>query len=193
MGQYESLPLAHMTAPGMGNFASGLLHPWMTPTHVLVLLALGLWLGQHVPLRLGMPCKVFAPLSAVALLLTTTGWVAVVPPPILLGIALVTAAVVALESRLPSSAGAVLLAVAAVAIGLDSAPETTSTPSAVFSTLAGTWVGLGLGLVNLAYYVSLAAERKRQWIRIGFRVVGSWIFAISLLMLAFALRRPPAG
>jgi len=187
MGQDESLWLAHMTAPGMGNFASGLLHPWMTPTHVLLLLALGLWLGQHTPLRLGMAGKVFAPLSAVALLLTTTGWIAVVPSPILVCIALVTAAVVAWEARLPSSAGAVLLAAAAMALGLDSAPGT-GTPFAVFSTLAGTWVGLGLGLVNIAYYVSLAAERKKQWIRIGLRVVGSWIFAISLLMLAFALR-----
>ena len=53
-----------MTAPGMNAFSSGLLHPWMTPTHVIILLALGLWLGQHVPLRLGLACKVFAPAAA---------------------------------------------------------------------------------------------------------------------------------
>jgi hydrogenase/urease accessory protein HupE len=184
------LPVAHMTAPGMNAFSSGLLHPWMTPTHVLILLVLGLWIGQHVPLRLGLPCKVFAPLSAAALALSTTKWITVVPPVILVAIALVLAAVVALEVRLPSSVRVVLLGAAAIGIGLDSEPETTES-LATFSTLAGTWVSLGLGLVNIAYYVSLAAAQQKKWISIGIRIAGSWIFAISLLMIAFALRRHP--
>jgi urease accessory protein len=179
---------AHMTAPGMNRFTSGLVHPWMTPTHVVILLALGLCLGQHVPLRLGPACKVFGPLSAAALALTTTGWVASVPPPLLSGIALVIAALVALDTRLPAAAGAVLLAVAAVGLGLDSGVES-GTALQFVATLLGTWVSLGLGLINIAYYVSLATERRKEWIRIGMRVVGSWIVAISLLMLAFALRR----
>jgi len=179
---------AHMTAPGMNQFTSGLLHPWMTPTHLIILLALGLWLGQNVPLRLGLPFKVFAPLSAAALAFTTTGWIPGVPQPILVAVALAAGAVVALELRLPPAAGAALLAAAAVAIGLDSGAES-GTPWAIASTLLGTWVSLGLGLVNIAYYVSLAAERKKKWISIGLRIAGSWIFAISLLMLAFAMRR----
>ncbi len=184
------LPAAHMTAPGLNAFSSGLLHPWMTPTHVIILLALGLWIGQHVPLRLGLPCKVFAPLSAAALAVSTTKWTTVVPPFILVTIALVIAAMIALEARLPSSIRVVLLGAAAIGLGLDSAPETTA-PLATFSTLAGTWVSLGLGLVNIAYYVSLAAALQKKWISIGIRVAGSWIFAISLLMVAFALRRHP--
>jgi hydrogenase/urease accessory protein HupE len=184
------LPAAHMTAPGMNAFSSGLLHPWMTPTHVIILLALGLWIGQHVPLRLGLPCKVFAPFAAAALALSSTKWITAVPPLILVAIALVIAAVVALETQLPSPARAVLFAAAAIGIGLDSGPETIK-PFDTFSTLAGTWVSLGLGLVNIAYYVSLAAALQKKWISIGIRVAGSWIFAISLLMIAFALRRHP--
>lgn len=176
-----------MTAPGMNAFSSGLLHPWMTPTHVIILLALGLWLGQEVPLRLGLPCKVFAPTAAVALAVSATKWTIAVPPFILVAIALVIAAMVALDARLPAPVRVALLAAAAIGIGLDSGPETT-TPIATFSTLAGTWVSLGLGLVNIAYYVSLAAASQMQWLRIGIRVAGSWIFAISLLMVAFALR-----
>lgn len=176
-----------MTAPGMNAFSSGLLHPWMTPTHVIILLALGLWLGQHVPLRLGLPCKVFAPAAAIALAVSATKWSIGVPPFILVAIALLIAAVVAMEAPLPAPMRVLLLAAAAIGIGLDSGPETT-TPFATFGTLAGTWVSLGLGLVNIAYYVSLAAATQKQWIRIGIRVAGSWIFAISLLMIAFALR-----
>ena len=179
-----------MTAPGMNAFSSGLLHPWMTPAHVIILLALGLWLGQHVPLRLGLACKVFAPVAAAALALSATKWIPAVPPFVLAAIALLIAAAVALEARLPTAMRAMLLAAAAIGIGLDSGPET-ATPLDAFSTLAGTWVSLGLGLVNIAYYVSLAAALRKQWISIGIRVVGSWIFAISLLMLAFALRPHP--
>jgi hydrogenase/urease accessory protein HupE len=181
-----------MTAPGMGDFISGLLHPWMTPTHLVILFALGLWLGQHVPLRLALPLKVFVPISAVALALTTLHWIAVVPPPILVAIAFVTAAVVALDARLPDYAAAVLLTAAAVAIGLDSGVET-GTPFTIFKTLFGTWVSLGIGLINIGYYVSLATERKRKWIDIGVRVAASWIVAVSLMMLAFALRKAHAG
>ncbi|HSI13232.1 MAG TPA: HupE/UreJ family protein [Chthoniobacter sp.] len=187
---FLSFPLAHMTVPGMNAFSSGLLHPWMTPTHVMILLALGLWLGQQVPLRLGLACKVFAPAAAAALGLSATKWVTTVPPFVLVAIALVISAAVALEARLPSPARVLLLAAAAIGIGLDSGPET-PLPFDTFSTLAGTWVSLGLGLVNIAYYVSLATALQKKWISIGIRVLGSWIFAISLLMLAFALRPHP--
>ena len=36
--------LAHTTFPGLGEYGSGFLHPFTTPAHLLVLLALGLWL-----------------------------------------------------------------------------------------------------------------------------------------------------
>jgi urease accessory protein len=183
---------AHMTAPGMGDFISGVLHPWMTPTHLLILLALGLWLGQHVPLRVGLPLKTFVPMSAVALALTTTQWITVVPPPFLIAIALAAAIIVALEARLSTALGATLFVVAALAIGSDSGVET-GTPFTVFKTLLGTWFSLSLGLINIGYYVSLAAERKKQWIGIGIRVLGSWIVAVSLLMLAFSLRKLHPG
>jgi len=118
-----------------------------------------------------------APLSAAALAFTMTGWITGVPPPILVAIALAAGAVVALELRLPSYAGTALLAAAAVAIGLDSGADT-GPPFAIAGTLLGTWVSLGLGLVNIAYYASLAAERKQKWISIGLRIAGSWIVAI---------------
>jgi hypothetical protein len=75
---------------------------------------------------------------------------------------------------------------------LDSGADIGGKPLAIAGTLLGTWVSLGIGLINIAYYVSLAAERERKWIGIGLRIAGSWIFAISLLMLAFALRHQGA-
>ena len=179
---------AHMTVQGMSSFMTGALHPLMTPSHVIILLALGLAIGQHVPLRLGKPLQVFAAFSALGLALTSTGRIAGVHPAILSAIAFAIGAVVAFGRELPFPARALLIGGGALAIGLDSGMETGGAWT-IFGTLAGTWVGLLVYLVNFAFYTSLAAEKKKQWLQIGIRVAGSWILAISLLMLAFALRK----
>jgi hydrogenase/urease accessory protein HupE len=178
---------AHMTVPGMNNFVGGALHPLTVPAHVLILLGLGLGLGQHLPLRLGLAMRSFVPASALGLALTMTDWMAGVHPGILAGLALTAGVLVAWEKELPPPAQGVLLAAGALAIGLDSGQ--TGGTWAVVSTLLGTWLALLIYLLNIAHYVSLAAERRRQWLRIGIRVAGSWIAAISLLVLAFALRK----
>jgi hydrogenase/urease accessory protein HupE len=178
---------AHMAVPGSNALGNGIMHPLSTPAHLLVLLALGLLLGQRVPLRVGPVVKVFAPVAAVALLLTMTGRIPTLPQPLFIAIALVAATAVALAARLPAPALAALLAIAAIAIGLDSTVEGASAGFTLVS-LAGTWACLVVLLLNLAYYLSLAAEKRVKWIDIALRVAGSWIIAISLLVLAFALR-----
>lgn len=177
-----------MTVQGMSSFMTGALHPLMTPSHVIILLALGLAVGQHVPLKLGKPLKVFAVSSAIGLALTATARVSGVHPGILSAIAFAVGAVVAVGRELPFPVRATLIGAGALAIGLDSGVESGGAWT-IFGTLAGTWVGLLVYLVNFAFYTSLAEEKKKHWLQIGIRVAGSWILAISLLMLAFALRK----
>ena len=129
---------------------------------------------------------VFASASAIALLLTTTGLITTIYQPVLLGIALCAATFVALEKSLPSLASLTLFAAAALAIGLDSAVESTSIAT-VIKTLAGTWISLAVLLADIAIYVSFCT--KKNWLKVGIRVVGSWIIAITLLVLAFSLRK----
>ena len=71
-------------------------------------------------------------------------------------------------------------------LGWDSTPETASAWN-TFKMLLGVWAGLAVLLLNLAGYAKMA--RKRPWVKIAFRVAGSWIMAISLLSLALALRK----
>jgi len=54
-------------------------------------------------------------------------------------------------------------------------------------TLLGTWLGLMLALIDIAYYLSFFTRQK--WQQVGIRVAGSWITAASFMILAFALRR----
>lgn len=177
---------AHTAIGGVGDFFGGVLHPLTTPTHLLVLLGLGLLAGQHSPLNLKIPLAVFIPVSAIALLFTTTGMVKTVSPTVLIGIALVAGLLVALEKQLPAIASGAVFALAALALGLDSAVET-GTAISIVKTLLGTWLGLILAVADIAYYLSFFTKHK--WQQVGIRVAGSWITAASFMILAFALRR----
>ena len=177
---------AHLTVQGLGDLGNGALHPLATPSHILILLALAVLLGRRIPLDLKFPMLVLAPASAIALLLTTTGWVNGVAQPFLTGVALVTAVLVALDIDPSREIIAGLCAAAAVGIGLDSGVETGGA-AAVAKGLIGTWFSLNFLTGYLALCISNGAEKP--WARIAMRVAGSWIIAISLLVLAFSLRK----
>jgi len=177
---------AHTAISGVGDFFGGVLHPLTTPAHLLVLLGLGLLAGRQTPLNLKIPLAAFIPVSALALVLTTTGLVKTVYPPILISIALVAGALIALGRPLPSTVIGALFVVAAFALGLDSAVEN-GTPISITKTLLGTWLGLILVVADIAYYLSFVTKQK--WQQVGIRVAGSWITAASFMILAFALRR----
>lgn len=177
---------AHSPVQGAGDFINGMLHPLLSPAHVLIILGLGFMAGRGRIAELKMPMTVFAPLSAIALLLTTTGWIKAVHPSILICIALAPAAFLALEKTPPPAVLAALFGVGALALGMDSMVEGGG-PSAVAKMLLGNWLSLNVLVADIAIYVSLAGEAK--WLKIALRIAGSWIIAISLLVLAFSFRK----
>jgi urease accessory protein len=176
---------AHSPVKGMGDFINGLLHPVTTLPHVLIILGLGLLAGRQPIRTLKLPLAIFLPLSAVALAFTATGWITAVYPPLLLSLALVLGACLALDWKPSAVATAVLFAAAAIGLGLDSGVETDAAIKR-FKTLAGNWLSINVLIFDLAIYISLGAHRP--WLRIALRIAGSWMMAIALMMLAFALK-----
>lgn len=177
---------AHIMMEGAGELTNGALHPLMTPAHVLVLLAAGLLCGQNARDKDANPLRVFAPVLAVALLATLASFLTgELWQPLVIGVSLALASLVALEVRLPRAAVVVLTVLSAVVIGLDSGAEADSTFAKV-KTLAGTWVTAGA----LVFYISACASNAagKPWARTAIRVFGSWIVAIGLMVLAFALK-----
>lgn len=177
---------AHMLVDGAGDLGNGALHPLMTPAHLLIMVGLALMLAQQVPLDLKTPVRTFAPLSAIALALTATGPIAGMPQPLLVGIALGLGILVGLEMRVSLPFRVLACAVAAIGIGLDSGLENGSGVATVKSLL-GTWLAMNALVIYLAMAASNATDKP--WARIGLRIAGSWIIAISLMVLAFSLRK----
>lgn len=162
-------------------FGEGLLNPILTPAHALTLVVLGLLVGQQE--------------SRISLLAFATG--------LALGLVAIALAVGATPARTVLLADAALIgvlvaaawtpalvvvwvvaAVAGVALALDSPPQATTIAEA-HATLAGTAVGASA----ILFVVAAAAGCTRPgWQRLGVRILGSWIAASAILVLAVVLR-----
>jgi hydrogenase/urease accessory protein HupE len=177
---------AHTSIQGMGEFISGLAHPVTTPAHILILIGMGLFAGQNWMKNFKIPLVTFVAVAAFALAMTLAGPPKFVTLPVLITIALGVGALVALDKPIPIAASTGLFAIAALAIGLDSGVETGGS-AVVFKTLAGTWIAMVVLVINTGFYLSLGLQKK--WLKIGVRIIGSWLVAISLMVLAFALKK----
>lgn len=169
----------------MGDFYSGLLHPLRAPMHILILLGLSLWLGQHALSHLKTAFMVFSPVLAAALGLTLSGIFPEVPQPFLLLTATALGILVAAEKNLPAAVCGLFFGLSAFAVGLDSAVEGRTFGGSIQSLL-GTWVSAHVILFDAAWYIS---RGERPWMKIGMRVAGSWIVAIAVLVLALSVKK----
>ncbi len=177
--------VAHIVIEGAGDLANGAVHPFVTPTHGLVLLALGLLVGMQRPRDFRPLVWGLVPFLAIGLAATTVVGEAAVDSRLLAGLALVLGAAVALDRPIPLSVLAILGGAAGLAVGLDSRVEGLAT-SETWKTLVGTWLGATLAVFYITACVASGGEKP--WVRTAVRIVGSWLVAISLMVLAFAMR-----
>ena len=104
---------------------------------------------------------------------------------VLLGAVAITGVLVAAALRLPLLLAGPLAALMGASIGLDSPPEMISLEAAVAML-----IGTGLGaLIALFLVVTGVSWLKRDWQRIGVRVLGSWTAASALLAIAVRFGR----
>jgi hydrogenase/urease accessory protein HupE len=174
---------AHLVTTGLGPVYDGIGHLLLTPEDLVPILALALYAGLRGA-RAGRLALFVLPLAWLAggLLGLRFGGATSAPLPalsyILLGL------LVAADVKLPDAA------VAALACGLGLVHGFLNGPA-----LAGTGPGaLGLvgiaavGFVTIALASALVVSLKAPAARIAVRVAGSWIAAIGLLLLGWALR-----
>jgi len=178
------LPAFAHPMPGVGDFYAGMLHPVITMETVLPLIALSLLAGQQrreaaVHLLVAFPTSLIA-----GALLTTLG-----NAPSYLGVVrlgtvqlVLTAAfgiLVAYAGRVPSWLLVALGTVLGVSVGWANAAD-------AFGHINRFRFIAGLALVGFLLLVNgngLVRNLKVEWTQIAVRVVGSWIAAVSILVL----------
>jgi hydrogenase/urease accessory protein HupE len=169
----------------MSGVVGGSLHPLAVPAHALALLALGLLIGQQSGGRRLAPFLAFvaglvAGLAAIAFAFGPTS-----AANVLLAAAAVTGLLVALAHPLPAFVSVPLAAIAGIALGLDSPPEAISIAVGTVM-LIGTGLGASLAVAAVAAGTSCL---RRAWQQIGVRILGSWIAASAILVLALRFAR----
>jgi urease accessory protein len=174
---------AHVTIENVNEFFAGILHPLMVPTHVLALLVAGLIAARAAKARLTVS-RIF--MLALMAGLTASGFGAPVSTdwmlPLTVGLsAIFVAANIQWQKPFLSS---VLVSALGILMGIDTTfPELSG--KALWWCLLGALIGAGLP----SFYVArLATKASRRWQHIAIRVIASWIFAVSILMVALSLR-----
>ena len=184
LGLLPGLAWAHSPIKGLDNFYAGLLHPVFVPAHLLSILVLGVLLGQQGAQRVQVAIVACLVALLVGLAASVPAAEISVEVP-LLAFAAVSGALVALARPLSVPAIAALGGVVTLLVGVDSAQEGLSGRG---------WLAAMLGSAISAYllllYAMVFAEwfGRREWQRIGLRILGSWTAASALLVLSLALR-----
>jgi hydrogenase/urease accessory protein HupE len=171
---------------GLEAFFRGLLHPFLTPSHALALLGLGLLIGQQsADRRFLLPLILFALALAGGLVALTFAIEETPAGNLLLAAIVLSGALAALAIPVPIWALGPLAALMGAMLGLDSPPDLLSLRDA-YLMLTGTGLGACIGLAAAS---GCAARAARHWQRIGVRVLGSWTAASAMLALALRLTR----
>lgn len=169
---------AHPMA-GVGDFYAGMLHPLTTVEHVLPLAALGLLAGQQAR---GTTLRVIPAVPA-ALVAGALIALSLPAPPglqiVAIGSMVALGIMVALAASLPPAVALAVAALPAAAIGWANAAELGGQAAAVRFV-----PGVALaGLLVVIYGAGCVRGLRAPWMRMGFRVLGSWIAALGVMTL----------
>jgi hypothetical protein len=162
-------------------FLDGFINPLTTPAHVLVLVPLALLLAQQqarYAVLLVFALALAAGFVAIVLAVETT------PARTVLLASAAALGVMVAAGWAPKLLAWLFAAIAGAALALDSPPQAVMIAEA-YATLAGTLVGACAMLVVIA---AIASHARADWQRLGIRILGSWIAASAILVLAVQVR-----
>lgn len=179
----QSPALAHVSAGGIIDSYSGLLHPFTEPLHIITILGLGFMLSQQGKAMPPIGWITYCSAALCGLIISSVGFTTAInmllyPLSMLLGI------LVAARPTLPRLVCILLSIITGVALGMDSITETTGLGK-VIVTIFSTTTGLGIALLMV---IGWGDYFTRDWQKIGIRVIGSWIAASALLVFTLSLK-----
>lgn len=175
--------LAHSPVEGVSGFYGGLLHPLLVPAQLLLLVAWGLFWVQNRAENDRLAFFSYLVATAAGLIFAWFSSAREMQV-FLLGAAVVIGLLVAANRTVGSVLCVSISAFVGVAVGMDSGQDELFGTEKLLSFL-----GCAIGLLFLPGAVFALSDHltKSEWRRIGVRVLGSWLAAISLLVLALAL------
>lgn len=186
------LPLpaaAHTTIEGIDAVYGGLLHPYFVPGHILAMVALSLVIGGTDWRQWRMASVVWLASLLGGLGVGAAGVTPFHPAIVLLCLAMLCGVGAALARQAGPALVAAVTAVIGVTIGVDSVPEDLSA-GVPWQVLGATLLGAGVFPI---YVGALFIRFRRDWLKLGMRVAGSWVIAVSAMVLALTIVQSTSG
>jgi hypothetical protein len=157
----------------------------IAPTNLLALVALGLMLGQNATRRPGRSLAAFAFGLFTGSILIALAIGGMHTPLILLALAASAGVIVAVAWPAPPILKGTLSFAAGTVLALNSPPQAITIPAAIAAQFS---TGIA-ALAAVSLMACAAAMAEQGWQRIGIRILGSWIAASAILVLALRLGR----
>lgn len=176
---------AHILFEGFDNFYNGLFHPVFVPAHLLLLIAIGLFLGQKGLEDTQIALVSFWASVFVGLIVAWFSLGYQIEVFLLINTSIV-GLLVAASPPIPLPWYVFIGIATGFLIGLDSSQDSLSGLDKILALL-----GSGVGISFFVLYPVILANKfnKKSWQRIGIRIVGSWVAASSFLVLAFTVSK----
>jgi len=183
---FSQSAFAHSPIKGIGFLFNGMVHPFLIPSHVLVILVLGFLIGQLQPQKHRVSILLF-----LFALMTSLGFSALnikLPEYDWTFILLLIAVVIGLSALFAINFSVWMTSLAAIftalLIGFDSQIDDL-TGSIKIISLVGNAVG---SYLMLLYAVAISETMSvKKWQQIGIRILTSWLSAGALMVLALNL------
>jgi urease accessory protein len=166
-----------------GAFVGGLAG-FFLPTHLLAVAALGLMIGLGGRLSIA-HAALFAVGFVAGCFVIATAIRETPAPVLLLGCAALCGGLVLAAWRPPLVLTAMLTVGVGVLIALNSPPQALTIRAAMIEQFGSAVAAL----LTLAVIILIVTKATQPWQRIGVRVIGSWIAASAILVLALRLAR----
>ena len=181
---FPEVSLAHSPIEGLGSFYNGLLHPVLVPAHLLLLIAVGFFLGQQGLERIELVLGTYSAATFSGLVLAWFSFGTVIEPFILV-LSAIIGLLIAINPKIKIDWYILIAILSGFFLGLDSAQEQLFGKDKLASLL-----GSGIAIYFLVLYPMILADKLKEkaWTNIGIRIIGSWVAASSLLVLAFLVK-----
>lgn len=177
--------LAHSPIEGIDSLYSGFLHPLFVPAHLLLLIALGAFIGQKGPQEHLAALAAFGSATIVGLIAAgfIDSEIKLIEAFLLSGAAIV-GLLIASDLTVWPILCSLIAAAAGFLLGLDSPQESLSGKEKIAALF-----GNGLSIYLLLLYPMALVEHfsNKDWQKIGVRILGSWVSASSLLVVALTV------
>ena len=167
-------------------FTQGVLHPIMTPSHIILLLGLGLLAGQNSTSFKQSLLYTLSLALAVAVGMSANHYISLnwSFELILLIVALIVGILVILKLTVLQAWSYFILALGGLLVGYDSSPVVI--PGLGLNSIYNWLAGAATTIIGLIFVITLVTRvLNRFWEGVLVRVIGSWITASALLTLTF--------